>query len=137
MNIAGAGTVRVSLPSSFRGPVAGGSKLSGTIQFSRKFWEIGVTTFSENQENHRDGKYFIGEWETWAGAGGQGQGDGWEGDRLLVTSGGGPVLVQTYEEKEAEDRAIEVKELAESPMLAFWNGFIACLATPAADCDHN
>lgn len=116
--------MRVSLPSSFRGPVAGGSKKSGTIQFSPAFREIGVTTFSVNQQNPLDGKYFIGEWETWAGADREGR-DDWEGDRLVVTSCGGHVLVQTYEEKEAKDEAIEVKEWPQRVMLAFWNIFVA------------
>ncbi|KZP20647.1 hypothetical protein FIBSPDRAFT_932115 [Athelia psychrophila] len=117
LHITGSAAVRVSLPSSFRGPVAGGSKESGNIQFSPAFRELGVSTFSVNQQNPLDGKYFLGEWESWASANREGRGDNWEGDRLVVTSEGGPVLVQTYEEKESEDEAIK-----ESGGLAGKNG---------------
>lgn len=126
--------MRVSLPSSFRGPVAGGSKESGPIQFSPAFRELGVSIFSVNQQNPREGKYFLGEWESWAGANREERVDHWEGDQLVVTSGGGPVLIQTYEEKEAEDDAIKEreeeqrlsrKEWPQRVMKAFWNIFIA------------
>ncbi|KZP20692.1 hypothetical protein FIBSPDRAFT_1044720 [Athelia psychrophila] len=127
LHITGSDAVRVSPPSSFRGPVAGGSKKCGDIQFSPAFRELGVSTFSVNQQNPLDGKYFLGEWESWDR---EGRGANWVGDRLVVTSEGGPVLVQTYEEKEAEDEAIRQwwlgrKEWHMRVMLAFWNIFVA------------
>ncbi|KAF7974269.1 hypothetical protein HWV62_13060 [Athelia sp. TMB] len=102
--IKGQTDTRVSLPASFRGPVAGGSKQNGPIQFSPAIKDLGVSTFSVNQSNPLEAKYFVGQWD---GSGGL-ESD-WGGDRLIILSERGDVLVQTYEEREAEDKAAREK----------------------------
>ena len=92
LKVIGSNTVKISLPSSFRGPIAGGSR-KGQLQFSEAWRALGVTTFAIDQETPLSGKYFIGEWEGWTG-------DEWEGDRLVVTSEAGQIVIGTWEEKE-------------------------------------
>ncbi|KZP21926.1 hypothetical protein FIBSPDRAFT_1043863 [Athelia psychrophila] len=96
LKVLGSNTVKLALPSSFRGPIAGGSRKGG-LQFSAAWRALGVTTFAIDQQTPLEGKYFIGEWE--------GCGDQWEGDRLVVTSDNGHVIIGTWEEKEMEQAA--------------------------------
>ncbi|KAF7981304.1 hypothetical protein HWV62_34231 [Athelia sp. TMB] len=109
LHITGPSDVRVALPASFRGPVSGGSMVTGPIQFSPALRKIGVSTFSVNQQNPLNGKYFIGEWTGFAGAQDAMADRDWQGDRLVVTSERGTVLVQTYEERGAQDRGKALK----------------------------
>jgi len=106
LHIKGSSNVRVALPASFRGPVAGGSKHSGPIKFSAGLQNLGVTTFLVNQKNPLEAKYFVGQWEGWASSGDGGVENQWTGDRLVITSEHGDVIVQTYEEREAEEQAV-------------------------------
>lgn len=93
MAVSGLNEIKIWLPSSFRGPITGGSG-SGALEFSPACQALGVTTFAEDQRNIRSGKYFIGQWE-----------QGWDssrGDRLTVLSTYGNITIGTWEEREEE-----------------------------------
>lgn len=102
----------ISLPSSFRGVVEGGST-SGEVVFSPRLLPL-TTTYAINQANPKEGRYLIGEGSTEIG-----------GDVLIVTlegEGKRNITIQRYDEKDLGEyyrkktrRAAErLRELEES-----------------------